>query len=201
MALAQTTAIKQTLALGVAVPLLYYLAQLLAAPFFPGYSFLIHTASDLGSQHSSFPLFLNGGAVLSGLAALVAAWGLARGLFQLKVHWVLAWIIGLDVGLVGLSNMWVGFFPLPDPRHAANPLTPALLLLPLLMLITLWKPSSVSMKIYWIINLLLFVALAAIFSGSVAFDRSSYEGLLQRVLAFTVFVHIAVASFYLRRLL
>ena len=40
---------------GIAVPVLYYGVQLLAAPFYPGYSFITNVASDLGSPTSTVP--------------------------------------------------------------------------------------------------------------------------------------------------
>ena len=56
------------LAFGVAVPLLYYGVQVVAAPFFPGFSFLGTTASELGSDLSTLPSIFNAGTILLGAA-------------------------------------------------------------------------------------------------------------------------------------
>ena len=57
------------LGLGVAVPFLYYGVQLVAAPFFPGFSFLGTTASELGSDRSTHPSIFNAGTILLGVSS------------------------------------------------------------------------------------------------------------------------------------
>ena len=56
------TSVRLSLFAGVAVPLLYFGAQAIAAPFFPDFNFWAHTASLLGSDLSTRPDVLNGGA-------------------------------------------------------------------------------------------------------------------------------------------
>ncbi len=63
---------------GIAIPILYFGMQLLAAPFYPGYSFISRDASTLGSDGSSVPAIFNLGSILVGLVELVAAWGFLR---------------------------------------------------------------------------------------------------------------------------
>ena len=62
--------IRLSLHAGAVVPFLYFGAQALSAPFFPNFSVLTHTASQLGSDLSLRPYILNGGAVQR-LGALV----------------------------------------------------------------------------------------------------------------------------------
>ena len=54
----------------VAVPLLYFGVQLIAAPYYPGYSFATDTASMLGTAASRHPGILNNGAILDGIAGV-----------------------------------------------------------------------------------------------------------------------------------
>ena len=61
---------------GMAVPFLYFGTQLAAALFFPGYSFLRMPASLLGSDQATYPMIFNAGAILTGLATLLAAVGI-----------------------------------------------------------------------------------------------------------------------------
>lgn len=63
------------LRMGVAVPVLYYGTQIVAAVFFPGYSFMSEAASLLGSDRSTRPLIFNAGVMATGIATLVAACG------------------------------------------------------------------------------------------------------------------------------
>ena len=66
---------RYALSTGVAVPFLYYGSQAAAAPFFPGFSFLGTTASELGSELSRHPAIFNDGSILQGIACLVASFG------------------------------------------------------------------------------------------------------------------------------
>jgi hypothetical membrane protein len=188
-----------TLLLGAALPILYYGAQVLAAPFYPGFSLLKTVASDLGSGVSRFPLILNAGAFLCGLAAFASVYGFVKAFREARVN--LIWIILFSAAVVGVgfSCLWAAVFPLPHPRHAANPFTLALLLTPLVTLLTFWRLGGKGMKIYLLANLILFLGLALIFSGAVAFNRQAYEGLLQRVLTLTIFVPNGVGAYRLRK--
>lgn len=64
-----------------------------AAPFFPDFRVLKHSASLLGSDLSTRPEVLNTGAMLTGLASIGAAWGLFSGLRQRGVWWILALLL------------------------------------------------------------------------------------------------------------
>jgi hypothetical protein len=66
--------IRLSLLAGAIIPFLYFGAQGLAAPFFPGFSFWAHTASVLGSDLSTRPAILNAGAALCGAAGLAASY-------------------------------------------------------------------------------------------------------------------------------
>ena len=55
---------KLMLCAAVAVPLLYFGVQLIAAPCYPGYSFATDTASMLGTAASRHPGIFNDGAIL-----------------------------------------------------------------------------------------------------------------------------------------
>jgi Protein of unknown function (DUF998) len=125
---------------GVAVPFLYYGAQAIAAPFFSGFSIMSSTASELGSDHSTHPSVFNAGAILQGVACLVASVGFFRAFGLLGTHPVLAWLTSLAVATSGLSSLWAGYFPLPDPRHVGHPaFLIAILSLPPLFAVALWR--------------------------------------------------------------
>ena len=54
----------------VAMPIIYFGTQIVAAPFYPGYSFSLHSVSMLGTQFSRHPAIFNAGEMLTGFAAL-----------------------------------------------------------------------------------------------------------------------------------
>jgi hypothetical membrane protein len=189
------------LAFGVAVPLLYYGVQVIAAPFFPGFSLLGTTASELGSDLSNRPSIFNAGTILLGIAALVAAVGFLRALLNLGAHPILAWITSIDVAATGLSSLWAGIFPLPDPRHGGHPaFLIAMLLLPFIMATTLWTlGASPPLKSYFAATIGLLLVMFPVMSGMTELDTHDYRGLFQRIFALTVFPPIGVGAFVLGR--
>jgi hypothetical membrane protein len=189
--------LERALKLGIAVPIMYFGLQLIAMPFYPGYNLLANAASDLGSPSSSLPIVFNLGAILTGLLTALSAYGFARGFQHLRVTPALAWPASLAVAMTGLSSVWAGTFPLPDPRHAENPMVIGLFMMPFIMAAALWKPSSLNLKIYLLANILAFGLLAAIMSGTIPVDQGAYGGLLQRILALIAFAPIGVGAAFL----
>jgi hypothetical membrane protein len=181
---------------GVAVPLLYYGVQAVAAPFFPGFSVLGTTASELGSDHSTHPYIFNGGAILQGVAGLIASVGFVRAFSRLGTHPVLAWLTSISVAVSGLASLWAGCFPLPDPRHAGNPtFLFAILSLPPLLTVAMWRPGHVALNAYLVANLILLAVMIPIMSGMSGLDTHTYRGLFQRIFTLTVFLPIGIAVY------
>ncbi|MDX2005757.1 MAG: DUF998 domain-containing protein [Meiothermus sp.] len=191
--------VRAALGCAMAVPLLYFGVQVLAAPFFPTFSLLTTTASDLGSPLSSQPWIANSGALLSGLAAIVGGYGFWRGLSGMGTPALLRGLVVLALVLAGLSNLWAGVFPLPHPLHSANPMVVGLLLLPLLVVLALWRRADTGFRLYLGLNLLAFMVLVGFFSGAIAYDRSSFGGLMQRMLGLVCFGVIGVGAYWLLR--
>lgn len=188
------------LGMGITVPLLYFGAQLIAAPFYPGYSFLRQPASMLGSDLSTCPAILNVGAIITGVITLFASLGFLRTLRLTGIHPVIAWLTCLSLVSSGLSSIWAGVFHMPDPRHNSGPLGIGAFLLPLLFAAAVWKLKDARMlRLYLVVNLLLMVALIPIMSGLAGVNMSSYGGLLQRIAAIILFPPIGVVAFFLLR--
>ena len=66
---------RTLLACGVAVPLLYYGLQALAAPFYPGFAFATTTASELGSDRFPWASAFIAGVALMALCTFAASAG------------------------------------------------------------------------------------------------------------------------------
>jgi hypothetical membrane protein len=188
--------------MGVAVPILYFGVQIVAALFYPGYNFLNQAASELGSNRAIYPALFNVGAIITGIAALIATVGFFRALKILGTNQILAGLTSIAVAAGALGSLWAGFFPLPDPRHASNPFAFGLLLLPPLLLAALWKRSDTRiMKIYLIVTIILCIALLVVMSGIVRLDIADYQGLLQRIIAVAFFPPIGIGSYFLAKCL
>ena len=185
---------------GILVPIFYFGTQLLAAPFFPDYSFLSMEASLLGSDLAIYPAIFNIGAILTGIVTIIASVGFLLALQHLGTNRFLAWLTSLAVLLNGLGSLWAGFFPMPDPRHGSNPFAVGIFLFPILLTFSLWNRSNArSIKIYLIITNLLFIALIPIMSGVSGINTQGYQGLLQRIVVLVFFVPISVGAYFLKQ--
>ena len=186
------------LRIGIAVPFLYFGVQIVAAPFFPGYSFLSMDASTLGSDLAIYPPIFNIGAIITGIATIIASIGFLFALQHLGTNPFLTWLTSIAITLNGLGSLWAGFFPMPDPRHGSNPFTVGIFLFPILLTITLWKHSKAgAIKIYLIVTNLLFIGLIPIMSGISGINTQGYQGLLQRIAVLVFFAPISVGSYFL----
>ncbi len=185
---------------GIAVPILYFGMQVIAAPFYPGYSFLANSASQLGSDRSTQPWILNAGAMLTGIATLIASFGFFHGLRRIGTHPIVVWLTWLALVSYGLGGLWAGSFPLPDRRHNPGPLAAVTYLLPVLLPLAFWKSERVhGVRIYLFANLLLFIALVPIMSGIAGINTQGYGGLLQRIAAVVLHLPIAIVAWVLRK--
>jgi hypothetical membrane protein len=213
--LSAVSLLMAALGMGVLVPFLYFGIQLIAAPFYPGYSFLDRDASTLGSEGSKFPAIFNLGSILMGIMTLFASWGFFRGLRDLGVSPTLTWLTSLALASFGLASINAGVFPLPDPRHTTGGLALVgigSILLPFLMPAALWRlHDSRSLKIYFLFNITLLILLIPIMSGLIQFIMvkagnespryqsflNHFHGLLQRILAFITISPIGIGAYSL----
>jgi hypothetical membrane protein len=202
---------------GVLIPLIYFGNQLVAATFYPGYSFLSQDASTLGSADSRWPALFNVGSVVTGVLCGFTAFGFLRVLSRNRVHQVLAWATSVALISFGLGAINAGLYPLPDPRHVSGPLAIVGIggfLLPLVIPATLWKlPGERWMRVLFAANFILLLALFPIFSGLIqrvlvmtGNEWPAYQeflnhrhGLLQRITALAVVGPIGVGSYVLAK--
>lgn len=182
------------------LPVLYFGVQVALAPTFPGYSFLIHPASLLGSDQSPSAAVFNAVAILCGVTGIAGAIGLFIALRAQRCPLVMNVLIVAAVLLAAAGCIWAGVFPMPDPRHGANPSAPALIGLPVLLAIASFlAPALKAWRIYFVANLALLTVVILVMAGIIPVDRAAYGGLLQRFIAFAGFVPIGVAGVALWR--
>lgn len=109
------------LQMGMAVPFLYFGTQLVTAPFFPGYSCLTMPASLLGSDQAVYPAIFNVGAIITGIATLIASVGFLYALQELKANPILAWLTTIAIALNGLGQPLGGIYPTAGPKTRFQP--------------------------------------------------------------------------------
>lgn len=192
------TIIRFCLATAIAVPLLYFGTQLVAAPFYPHYSFHMQIASMLGTRRSHHPAIFNLGMILDGIAAIAASYGFYRAFRICGTHAILAALISLSTFFMGVLSIKAGLFPLPDPRHGSwVALNYFLLLIPFLVFAALWKERvgrmiRVGLAACIPLALLFFVLIdpALNFTGL-------HVGTLQRLVAFGAYFPVGAAGYLL----
>jgi len=188
------------LRLGVLVPFVYYGIQVAAAPYYPSFSFVGTTASEMGSTNSRHPAVFNAGIMALGVLSLLTSVGYFLALRRVGVSAILTLLTSADIALNGVQTLWAGMHPLPDPRHAGHPVfVTGMLALPVLITLSLWRRASPRLRAYFVATLLLLATMIPIFTGLTNIDRAAYRGLIQRVYTLTVFPPVAVGAWVLAR--
>jgi hypothetical membrane protein len=183
---------------GIAVPLIYYGIQALAAPFYPGFSVLGNTASELGSDRSEHAVIFNAGIMVQGVASLAASLGFFLALRRMRINAALAALTAVALAINGVQHIWAGYYPIPDPRHGGHmPFIVAMTLLPVLLTAALWRQVGTGLKVYFVVTLVLLAALLTLRNVLSGLDRYEYRGLLQRVYTLAIFPPIGVAAYAL----
>jgi hypothetical membrane protein len=178
------------------MPILYFGTQLIAAPFYPGYSFANDTASMLGTTTSHHPWIFNLGAILTGVTGIVGSLGLTPALRRITSTAV-AWIVGICVAANGVLSLKAGLFPMPDPRHASwQFLMFPTIAAPVFLLIAFWR-SAIALRIYFLLNALALLLMVPVMMHKMA--PLLAEGTKQRLFALVVFVPVGVAGYALTR--
>jgi hypothetical membrane protein len=173
-----------------AMPLLYFGVQLIAAPFYPGYHFATDTASMLGTSASRHPEIFNTGAILTGIAGLAGAFGLFFGLREVAARW-LRILIAIGVLSNGVLSLKAGLFPMPDPRHASwQFLLLPILITPLLLLGPTWR--VLWLRIYLLLDAVCMLCLLPFMMHRMA--PVFPEGTMQRLFALVTFVPVGVIA-------
>jgi hypothetical membrane protein len=184
----------QLLWAGVAVPVLYFGTQLVIGVVTPEYSFRRQAASDLGAGYSLLATLFNGGAILTGLAAIAAAVGLVFVARRIPFPRVASMTMAAAMVSTGLAAIAAGVFPLPDSRHGGGPIGAGMFLIPFIAALLLWCTQSSLLRGYALINVVAFIACGLVLSGVTPIDQQANGGTIQRLLAITVFGAIGVVS-------
>jgi hypothetical protein len=189
---------RVSLLMALATPMLYFGGQVAAAPFFPDFSVLQHSASQLGSDLSTRPEVLNTGAMLTGVASIGAAWGLFSGLRQRGVWRIFALLMAACAVSFGLASLWAGAHPLPDPAHDPGALGAGMFAAPFVALLaSLQLRRANALRIYLALNAVGFGLVAGMYSGALPVDLDLYGGAVQRLGAWVMLGPLALVAAWL----
>lgn len=192
---------RALLRFGILVPILYYGIQLLAAPTYPGYSFVGNVASELGSDKAPYAAIFNIGIFAVGTAALLASVGFFLALKRKSTNIALTLVTSLAIATNGLQSLWAGLHPMPDPQHGGHPaMLLAIIALPYILAAAMWKHlNSRWLKGFYVASMLVILVMAPIMSGKMGVDTVALRGLLQRTLTLSVFPGIGISAYILAR--
>ena len=106
------------LKLGVLVPVIYYGALLVGGYMTPGYSHLTQYASELGMAGKPAAQLFNYGLIAAGGCAVAASVGLLIAMKSLGSNILWAILAALCLAAVGVSFLYGGLYPMPNPLHS-----------------------------------------------------------------------------------
>ena len=182
---------------GVSIPFIYYGNVAISALFYPGYSHLTQYVSELGGPDAARPEIFNVTTIVLGVVGLLAGIGLGSAAARAGSR-ILPWCIGIAVSLFGVSLVFGGLFPMPDPRHNGFALGLAIPVAPLLLAIALRRERRLRpLTLFLVGTFVVSVGLFLIMSGRGGLVTRENVGLFQRLFTLTVFPWIGIASFVL----
>lgn len=165
-------------------PITYFGAQVLAAPYYPNYSILTVTASQLGSDLSTNPAVLNAGAMLTGIFAILGSLGLVISLPHLGTSKAASYLLALCLVSIGIASFWAGTHPLPNPRHNPGAFAIGYFIAPFVALWAAWSMKAGKSILTIVASCALsFIALGVIMSGATRVDLAAVGGLVQKLIA------------------
>jgi len=106
------------LKLGVLVPVLYYGVLLVGGYLTPGYNHLTQYASELGMAGKPAAQLFNYGIVAAGACAIIGALGALIAMKSLGSSILWAILAAACLAAFGVSFVYGGLYPMPDPLHA-----------------------------------------------------------------------------------
>lgn len=105
------------LKIGVLVPVLYYGVLVAGGLMTPGYNHLTQYASELGIAGKPAATIFNYGIMAAGGAAIIGALGVLLGMMRLGANILWAALTALCLVGFGVSLVYAGLYPLPNPLH------------------------------------------------------------------------------------
>ncbi len=106
------------LKLGVLVPVLYYGVLLVGGYLTPGYNHFTQYASELGMAGKPAAQIFNYGIIAAGGCAVAASLGVLIGMKSLGSHILWAILAAICLAAWGVSFVYGGLYPMPNPLHA-----------------------------------------------------------------------------------
>jgi hypothetical membrane protein len=170
------------LGMGIAFWLIYLLNLIVLGAISPGYSHMRHQVSHLGTVDFPYHYIFNTVIILSGLLLIPTGMGFYYSVKRIAGRKVLAFVIGILVGISSIGCFFAGFYPLPDPRHGGYGIGTILFLAPPFLTWAFWKIRGTRFLIlYQFISFILMIITFLILTGVGGLINGLNAGLFQRL--------------------
>lgn len=125
---------RALLMVGVAAPILAFVAVGVAALTYPGFNNATQYISDLGGPKARHPEIFNIAVLASGTGAILGGLGFGLSIAALRGPKLAAAVTTLSFALAGVGMIISSIYPWPDPRHLAINLGLGIQIAPLMLL-------------------------------------------------------------------
>ncbi len=188
------------LSLGIAITAIYFLNLIVLAALYPGYSHMRNYNSDLGRIEAPHHIIFNTVTIFIGLLRLLNALGFFYSIKRITGRKALATIVGIFVFVMGITAIFAGYYPSPDPRHGAYSIGLVHFFIQLLLVLAFWKiPDSSFFNIFQLLSFMILVIIMLVQRGIVGLINEMNQGLIQRLQAISFFTWYTFTCYWLLR--
>ena len=190
------------LAIGMAAPVLAFVAVLVATAAYPGFNQSRQYLSELGGAHAAYPGIFNGGVMISGIGAAVAGIGFGLALLALGGSRLPAILTALCFALAGVGLVLSSVYIWPDPRHQAINLGLGIQLAPLFLLWGLARVQGVRRLRWFLFVVFVLMAVLTVITKHLVFKgmvNDANVGWWERAFAVVLVGWTGVAAWILER--
>lgn len=197
-------AARGLLLVGVAAPIIAFLAVLIAAVSYAGFDHARQYLSELGGATAAHPWIFNVGVMIAGVLTGVAGIGFGLAVMILTRSPVSALLVGLLFVLAGIGLVMSSLYPWPDPRHMAINLGLGIQLAPVFLLVALRQSLELTRLKRFLGVVFLIMAALTVLTKHLVFPGTVNDfnvGYWERAFAIVLVGWVGVAAHLMRRAL
>jgi glucan biosynthesis protein C len=190
------------LAIGVAAPILAFVAVLVAVLAYPGFDHARQYLSDLGGPKARYPMIFNLAILVTGFGSLAAGAGFGLAILALGGARIAAGLTALSFAMAGYGMVMASLYPWPDPRHLAINLGLGIQLAPLLLIWGLARVDETTGLRRFLAVVFVAMAVLTVLTKHMVFKglvNDANVGWWERAFAIVLVGWIGIAAFALER--
>lgn len=190
------------LQVGVAAPILAFLAVLAAIAAYPGFDQAHQYLSDLGGPKAPHPEIFNLAVFITGFGSAAAGAGFGLALAALGGGRIAAALTAASFALAGYGLVVASLYPWPDPRHLAILLALGIQLAPLMMIWALARLEGMGGLRRFLAAIVVVMAVMTVLTRHLLFKdlvNDANVGWWERAFALVLVGWIGVAAWILER--